>query len=90
MSIVTNSSGNLTEETTYEPFGRVISGGSDRYDYTGKETDTGTGLEYYGARYYDPTYGQFTQPDSIIPDVYNPQALNRYSYVMNNPYKYTL
>ena len=27
----------------------------------------------------------FTQPDSIIPDLYNPQSLNRYSYALNNP-----
>ena len=88
-SITTNSTGNLIEETTYEPFGKIISGGNDRYDYTGKETDIGTGLDYYGARYYDPTYAQFTQPDIIIQDVYNPQTLNRYSYVLNNPMKYT-
>jgi len=29
------------------------------------------------------------QADDIIPDVYNPQSLNRYSYVYNNPLKYT-
>src|SRR3989338_941208 len=32
---------------------------------------------------------RFIQPDSIIGDKYNPQNLNRYSYVLNNPYKYT-
>jgi len=31
----------------------------------------------------------FTQCDSIKPNIYNPQALNCYSYVLNNPYKYT-
>jgi hypothetical protein len=30
-----------------------------------------------------------TQPDSIVPDPGNPQALNRYSYALNNPIKYT-
>ena len=29
------------------------------------------------------------QADSIIPDYYNPQSLNRYSYTYNNPIKYT-
>ncbi len=89
-SLITNSTGQLVEETTYEPFGEVFSGGSDRFLYTGKELDPGTGLEYYGARYYDPSKAsQFISPDSIISDIYNPQALNRYAYVLNNPYKYT-
>ena len=30
----------------------------------------------------------FTQADSVLPDVYDPQALNRYSYCLNNPLKY--
>lgn len=55
--------------------------------YTGKEKD-GTGPYYYEARYYDPFLMHFTQPDENIPDVYNPQDLNRYSYVRNNPYTY--
>ena len=76
------------EETTYYPFGSVFEGGNSRYTYTGKETDS-TGLSYYGSRYYsaDVLRG-FTQADTLIPDTYDPQALNRYSYVLNNPYKY--
>ena len=31
---------------------------------------------------------KFTLPDSLIPDVYDPQRLNRYVYVLNNPLKY--
>lgn len=41
------------------------------------------------ARYYDPYLRRFVKPDPIIQDVYNPQDLNRYVYVRNNPYKYT-
>jgi hypothetical protein len=44
---------------------------------------------YYNARYYDSAIGRFTQPDTIIPDQFNPQSLNRYSYVRNNPVRYT-
>ena len=33
----------------------------------------------------EPYLNRFLQPDSIIPDQYNPQSLNRYSYVGNNP-----
>jgi RHS repeat-associated protein len=42
-----------------------------------------------GARYYDPTIGRFISADTIAPDFYRPQTLNRYSYCLNNPLKYT-
>ncbi|MBT3282407.1 MAG: RHS repeat-associated core domain-containing protein [Cryomorphaceae bacterium] len=87
-TLVTSSTGATVEETSYLPFGEALEGGSDRYTYTGQEKDS-TGLMYYGARYYSPFLRQFTQPDTIIQDYYNPQNLNRYSYVLNNPYKYT-
>jgi RHS repeat-associated protein len=47
--------------------------------------DGGTGLMYYQARYYDPQVGRFAAADTIVPDVGNPQDLNRYAYVSNNP-----
>ena len=43
---------------------------------------------YYGARYYSPGYRVFVQPDTMLPDPYNPQYLNRYAYCLNNPVKY--
>ena len=42
----------------------------------------------YNARFYGHSLGRFTQPDTIIPDPNNPQTLNRYSYVNNNPIKF--
>jgi len=48
-----------------------------------------TGLYYYGARFYDPAIGRFISPDSMIQAPANPQSFNRYSYVINNPLKYT-
>ncbi len=41
------------------------------------------------ARYYDPALGRFISPDSVIPDVYNPQAMASYSYVVNSPLNYS-
>ncbi len=38
-----------------------------------------SGLDYYGARYYDPRLGQFTSADSVL------DGLNRYAYVGGNP-----
>jgi RHS repeat-associated protein len=59
------------------------------YNYTGQRLDGSAGLLYYGARYYDPALGRFIQPDTLVPEPGNPQSLNRYAYVLNNPLKYT-
>jgi RHS repeat-associated protein len=55
--------------------------------FTGQRLDD-TGLYYYGARYYDATIGRFISADTVTPNLTNPQALNRYSYALNNPLKY--
>ena len=57
--------------------------------YTDQELDSETGLYNYDARLYDPLIGRFISPDSIVPDLYDPQSLNRYSYCRNNPLRYT-
>ncbi|MBI2548845.1 hypothetical protein HYW21_05840 [Candidatus Woesearchaeota archaeon] len=88
-ALVTDEAGNVVEEVEYLPFGEVIEGGNDRYLFTGKEKDRETGLQYYNARYYAPDQARFIQPDSVQPNVYDPQQLNKYSYARNNPVKYT-
>lgn len=78
----------VVERSRYYPFGGVYTGGDSKYLYTGKELDKDTGLYYYGARYYAPGVRRWTQPDVNITDLYNPQDLNRYTYVRNNPLVY--
>lgn len=56
--------------------------------FAGQHFDSATGLIYMGGRYYDPQLGRFISPDSVVPEQGDPQALNRYSYVRNNPVKY--
>jgi len=41
-----------------------------------------------GAREYDPSLGRWLSADTIVPNPANPQSLNRFSYVYNNPLKY--
>ncbi len=55
--------------------------------YTGKERDTESGLDYFGARYYGSSIGRWMSPDPSNwgVDFYNPQTWNHYSYVGNNP-----
>src|ERR1700719_2099268 len=61
--------------------------------YTGKERDTESGNDYFGARYYASTMGRWMSPDwsakeEPVPYVKldNPQSLNLYGYVGNNPF----
>ena len=63
-----------------------------RYHFTGKERDTESGNDYFEARYYASTMGRFLSPDwsaKTEPVPYarldNPQTLNLYAYVGNNP-----
>ncbi len=42
----------------------------------------------YKARFYSPALGRFVQPDTIVSNPYNPQAWNRYAYVLGNPIRY--
>jgi len=87
-TLVTDKDGEVVEDINYYPFGAEFSGASSEERlFTGKEKDS-TGIYYYGARYYSPLLRQFTQPDSMLPDIYDPQQLNRYSYARNNPVKY--
>src|SRR5271166_6198809 len=60
--------------------------------FTGKERDTESGNDYFGARYYSSAMGRFMSPDwsgtpSAVPyaNLFNPQSLNLYAYAGNNP-----
>jgi RHS repeat-associated protein len=88
--VVINSSGNVIENNSYTPFGDVITGGTKtRFGYEGKEKDSFVGDIDFKFRKYNPSLGIFTQPDKSISDALNPQNLNRYSFTLNNPFKYT-
>ncbi len=58
---------------------------------TGKERDAETGLDFFGARYFSGAQGRFTSPDKPFADQHpkDPQSWNLYSYVRNNPLRYT-
>jgi RHS repeat-associated protein len=62
-----------------------------RQDYTGYQKDDESGLEFAQARYYNGKHGRFTSVDPLTAsaNVKDPQTFNRYSYVMNSPYKFT-
>lgn len=73
--------------------------------FTGKERDSESGLDYFGARYYGSNMGRMMSPDPLpwafwqngnrydqyrFQDyISNPQNFNMYAYVLNNPLSYT-
>lgn len=85
--LVTNNLASSAFVTNYKPFGTSYgtSGNPERFTFTGKQNDVSTGLYYYGYRYYDPQVGRFLTPDNYPPELAQPQSLNQYTYVQNNP-----
>ncbi|MEO7841033.1 MAG: RHS repeat-associated core domain-containing protein [Anaerolineales bacterium] len=91
-SVVTNASGTILGENRYYPFGETrLTTGTIFTDklFTGQREMAGLDIYHYGARFYSPKLGRFLSPDTIVPGAANPQAYNRYSYVLNNPVLYT-
>jgi len=91
-ALTTTRAGGRVGELRYYPYGawRYKWGApKTSYRYTGQRWDAGTGLYWYRSRWYDPEIARFIQPDTLVPDPGDPQALNRYSYAANNPVRYT-
>jgi RHS repeat-associated protein len=104
--MVTDQNLTVISRHDYMPFGEEIiqgyagrssqfgSGDNVTLKFTGKQRDTESGLDYFGARYYGSALGRFTSPDwsprqEPVPyaDFENPQTLNLYTYGNNNPLK---
>jgi RHS repeat-associated protein len=96
-NVMTNATGAMPPEQDieYHPYGEqqvYADTLGQQYKFTGKEHDPETNNDYFGARYYSSTMGRFLTPDwaaTPVPIPYavmgNPQTLNLYSYVENNP-----
>jgi len=62
------------------------------YKFTGKERDSESGLDNFGARYNSSSMGRFMSADPaglLAVSLKNPQTWNLYGYTMNNPLRYT-
>jgi len=91
--LVTGAGGTKVAVRNFYPFGEELptsSIDSERMKFTGHERDSPS-IDYMHARYYDPQWGRFLLVDPSRDSAYleMPQSWNRYSYVMNNPLKYT-
>lgn len=85
--MLTNDQASPTTTYSYSPYGETAVQGeptSNPVQYTGREND-GTGFYYYRARYYAPGMARFVARDPLGLEA----GLNEFSYVRNNPLRYT-
>jgi RHS repeat-associated protein len=94
VNVITDWAGVRVQLNEYGPWGEVsrseVSTPPVDPDqrFTGQKLDPETGLYYYGGRYYDAEIGRFISPDPFVQTPFDPQNLNRYTYVLNNPQNY--
>jgi RHS repeat-associated protein len=72
------------------PANGYTGGDAVRQQFTSKDRDIETGLDYLGARYYASAQGRFTSVDPTMESVSgtNPLSWNRYAYAFNSPLRY--
>jgi len=93
--VVTNASGTVLDDSDFYPFGGerpYLSSSGNIYKFESKERDAETGNDEFGARFYASRTGHFLSVDwSAVPvpvpyaNLSNPQTLNLYSFVADNP-----
>ena len=98
VTTVTNASGAIVQELSYDAWGNLRnpytwSGsftGTPKFDrgYTGHEHLWRYGLINMNGRVYDPVMSCFLSVDTYVQDPENPQNFNRYAYCLNNPLRY--
>jgi RHS repeat-associated protein len=86
--LVTALNKTVTDSYDYQPYGeRLLGGTATTHKFTGKQRDTETNLDDFGARYYSSTYGTFmtVDPSGQSANPRDPQTWNRYAYARDNP-----
>lgn len=84
---ISDASGTIGRRFDYEPYGKQYqaTGSRPTLGYRAEHFDEETGLVLLGARYYHPGIARFISADSIIPELENTQAHDRYAYAYNSP-----
>lgn len=91
LDTVINDLGHVVNKSYYDPFGKrhdFFGLNNSNIGYTGHRELDKFELIYMGGRTYDPGTSRFISPDPIITFPFNSENYNRYSYVMNSPFKY--
>lgn len=96
VAVISDQGGNVIQRLSYDPWGKQRnSNGTDATcgtipssttrGFTNQEQMPAECLVNLNARIYDPSIGRFMAADAIIPNPYDSQSFNRFSYVSNNP-----
>ncbi len=90
--IITDSTGTVVYSALFDPYGGMqkqwVNTYSPSLKFSGKERESKSELDYFGARYYDHMRYRFISVDPMINKdeaLVNPQLWNLYSYCRNNP-----
>jgi len=88
--LLTNMARGVSDCNAFYPFGEqdtsiCTSTNAITHKFTGKERDSESGLDNFGARYDASSLGRFMTPDPLGGHQEDPQTLNKYAYVRNNP-----
>jgi RHS repeat-associated protein len=87
--LVSNPDRTMLDRHDYEPFGvelrPILNQTSNTHQFTGHERDQASEYDYMHFRFYGSTMGRFMKPDAIPGKPRDPQSLNLYTYVQNNP-----
>jgi RHS repeat-associated protein len=85
--IATDQNGNVARNYGHYPFGETWyeTGTASKLKFTSYERDSESGNDYAMMRYDVNRLGRFSSPDPIGGSLADPQSLNRYAYVENDP-----
>jgi len=93
--IVTDESGTVVYSAAHDPYGGIQQTWENAYaptpKFSGKERDSESGLDYFGARHYDKALYRFISVDPLVDGrraISNPQLSNLYTFCRNNPVNY--
>lgn len=102
VDMITDGYGNVVERRSYDTWGKqrkvtwreegpqdVMQSVITNRGYTGHEEITEVGLVHMNGRVYDQELGRFISADPLVQAPYETNSFNRYSYVWNNPLKFT-
>ncbi|MGE5340870.1 MAG: RHS repeat domain-containing protein, partial [Candidatus Omnitrophota bacterium] len=93
--VISDGSGNIVYSEAYGPYGDIQKSFKTDYiprlTYSGKEREADSGLDYFGARYFQNRLYRFISVDPFVDKdkaLVNPQSWNLYAYCRNNPITY--
>ena len=102
--VATDANGDVKWREEYSPYGsrllhesrevdlqtatQIESPWDEKQWFTGKLEETPVGIQYFGARWYEPEIGRFLSVDPVLFNEDNIFSFNRYAYANSNPYRF--